>query len=90
MIKPPPMPALGDHEWIRIRDEQWQQIVRDAVAAEREACAMLCEYSVLVMHLPDEPRYEGDTRHHDRRVLLGVAAAIRARAKEQASTEGGA
>ena len=58
-IKPPPMPrhdhAFCDPEgeepdiivWnqqsIAARDAQWQQIVSDAVAAEREACAALCE-----------------------------------------------
>lgn len=46
-------------------------------AAERERCARLCEYLVVVLGLPDSPRYEGDEGPAERRVALALAAAIR-------------
>lgn len=49
-----------------------------AVAAERERCAKLCEAPVQTLSLPNEPLYEGDVRHVERRVALALAAAIRA------------
>lgn len=80
-ITPPPMPCSVAHIFVgddsedvfsftkvEERDQQWLAIVKEAVLAEREACAYVCE-AERRLGVDDERAYYGDL----------MAAAIRSR-----------
>lgn len=59
--------------------DQMRSYAATAVAQALEEAAQRCEAIVSTLRLPDAPTYPGDERPTERRVVLGIAAAIRAR-----------
>lgn len=58
--------------------DQVAALIQLVAAAVKEEAAKVITRPIEVLMLPDSPQFDGDTRHIERRVLIGCAAAIRA------------
>lgn len=57
--------------------EYWRREADRIIHMVVEACARIGPDAVATLGLPEEPQYEGDVRHIERRAVLGYSDRIR-------------